>query len=219
MNAVPNRQDQWIDLVFDHPVLIAAWYWDLDAPDWDGDDDEVAELIAETFERSGDLLARFTDQQLNQGFWYLNDPACSNLSFALCDPSVPESFRLRALRSFVPLFEDTMANRCAQDLDHCAEPGPIRLNSACYMWWDLLPLSPGGSGGKASEAEALAVMQRILAIPHLACQESALHGLGHWQHGYPDRVAEIIDAFLQANPQLDPRLVSYAHKARGGYVN
>ncbi len=36
-------------------------------------------------------------------------------------------------------------------------------------------------------------MARTLAIPHLACQEGALHGLGHWQRAYPDRVAAIVD--------------------------
>ena len=61
-------------------------------------------------------------------------------------------------------------------------------------------------------------MDRMLGLNSLACQESALHGLGHWQAKYDRQVSAIIDCFLDFNPKTDPRLISYAHSARGGCV-
>jgi hypothetical protein len=61
-------------------------------------------------------------------------------------------------------------------------------------------------------------MARILGFKSLACQESALHGLGHWQRDHDPQVNEIIDAFLAATPDIDARLVSYANSARCGCV-
>ena len=55
----------WIAHVFDHPVTDQAWYWSLDAPGWQGSSEQVATFIADTFERSGELLASFSDAQLN----------------------------------------------------------------------------------------------------------------------------------------------------------
>ena len=60
---------------------------------------------------------------------------------------------------------------------------------------------------------ALRTMARILGLQSLACQESALHGLGHWQPGHDRQVCAIIDGFLAANPEIDPRLISYAKAA------
>jgi hypothetical protein len=61
-------------------------------------------------------------------------------------------------------------------------------------------------------------MARILGFSSIACQESALHGLGHWQRDHDPRVNAIIDDFLEANPDVDTRLVSYANSARCGCV-
>jgi hypothetical protein len=52
-------------------------------------------------------------------------------------------------------------------------------------------------------------MAHIL-LQSLVCQESALHGLGHGQRDHDRLVSAITDAFLAANPDVDPRLISYA---------
>ena len=65
---------------------------------------------------------------------------------------------------------------------------------------------------------ALRTMARILVFKSLACQESALHGLGHLQRDYDRQVSAIIDGFLAANPDIDTRLASYANSARCGCV-
>jgi hypothetical protein len=61
------------------------------------------------------------------------------------------------------------------------------------------------------------VLRRLLAIPHDACRESALHGLGHWAIYYP-QVAQMIDEFLRNTPHLRPELVTYAERARTGCI-
>jgi hypothetical protein len=68
----------------------------------------------------------------------------------------------------------------------------------------------------ALEDACLSVMERTLYLPHPACQESALHGLGHWQDDYPDRVEATIESYLESEPA--PELREYAALAREGRV-
>jgi len=211
---------EWIQYAFDHPVGKPAWYWEIDAPYWAGNPSRVAALIAETFEHSGDLLAGFSDAQLDQAFCFLVSSSCSEYMFALIDTAVPWSLRLRALRSMIPLFEQTMAVRCSPHLLHLDEPGANALNSSCYMWWDMIPIHgrPDMADRAAFDSEVLSVLRRILALPHDACRESALHGLGHWQIYYHE-ATQLIDDFLRITPNLRVELVRYAESARRGHVN
>ncbi len=224
MNAAVNEDislPHWIAHVFDHPVKVAEpeWYWSPDAPSWRGSSEQNVVLIAETFERAGGLLACFTDAQLNQGFWYLVSGCSSDLMLALVEPAVPLAGRLRALRSFVPLFEQVMATRCSPHLSHLDEQPASPLNAACYMWWDILCICgrPGEPERAEFDAEVLRVLQRLLAIPHDACRESALHGLSEWQGCYPS-ARRMVDEWLAHTPNLRPELVSYAQRARVGMV-
>jgi hypothetical protein len=182
MSTVTNANSplaKWIEYVFDHPVTEPAWHWAQDAPRWEGPTAEVATHIAETFEESGRLLARFSDEQLNQAFWFLVSNSFSDSMRALVDPGVPSPSRLRALRSFVPLFEQIMAARCSPHLSHLDEHGASPLNSACYMWGDILPIQgcPEESVRTEFDAEVLVLLRRLLSILHDACRESALHGV------------------------------------------
>lgn len=210
---------RWIAYVFDHPVTDPAWYWSLDAPKWDGSSEHIASLIAETFERSGELLSHFSDAQLNQAFWYLVSGISSDFMHALNDQAVPLAIRLRALRSFVPVFEQVMAVRCSPHLSHLDEQPANALNSACYMWWDVLPLKSEPEKAERAEfdAEVLRVLSRLLSIPQDACRESALHGISEWQFDYP-KIQGVVDEFLARTPGLRAELVSYAQRAKVGNV-
>ena len=68
------------------------------------------------------------------------------------------------------------------------------------------------------DREILGVMESTLQLDSIACRESALHGLGHWQRHYPQRVGEIIDAFLMKHRVLRKELEQYAMNAYTGYV-
>ena len=198
----------WIEHIFDHPIGEPAWYWSDDAEQWSGPREQIPLLIAETFERSYELLARFSDEQLDQGFWYLADDTPPRFMLTLVDETLPREPRLRALRSFVPLFEQVMTARSTSHLSCLEDKGATPLNSACYMWWDLLRFTLWANSTSLN-AEIIASQRLILIIPNDACRESALHGIGHLRHDYPEyeqQLSGIIDDFLVSTPNLPARI-------------
>jgi hypothetical protein len=229
MDTSPTLQ-AWIEHVFDHDASAKDWYFAEDAREWPEPRGEVPGLVAETFERAGELLARFPDDQLDRGFWYLvGDASPADFMQTLADENIPAATRVRALRSFVPLFEQIMAVRCTPHLSHTNEPGGSPLNSSCFMWWDLLrfnlwhwPLDGRGMRTQSwidFHSEIIVVLRRLLAINHDACRESALHGIGHLSGDYPERrkqFSDVIDEFLNSSVELRPELVAYAECARLG---
>jgi hypothetical protein len=210
--------EQWVRYLFDRPVTDPGWYWTEEFEYLDPGPVRTAELIAETYERSGELMAPFSDAQLNDAFWFSVANNASDYMFVLRNESVPWDLRCRALWSFVPLFEGVMAARCTPTLSHLDEKPASRLNASCYMWWDIIPIHASRKHPEWAEfdAQIIAVMDAILKIPHDACRESALHGLGHWSQDYD--CSEIIDEFLDGQQSLRPELVAYAENAKGGCV-
>ena len=75
------------------------------------------------------------------------------------------------------------------------------------------------------EAEILTILERTLALGNIACQEAALHGLGHRHYQHPEQVEEIVDAYLQEHLPERPRdaeaesLRGYALAAQRGMVH
>jgi hypothetical protein len=140
--------------------------------------------------------------------------------FALMDESVPWSTRQRCISSIHLHYEQCFARRCSPHLSHLDEPGANPLNLVCYMWWDLMPISgkPDDPARRELDDAILQVMESTLQLDSLACRESALHGLGHWQHAYPERVGEIIDSFSMSQPELPEKLQAYMINAYTGYV-
>jgi hypothetical protein len=61
-------------------------------------------------------------------------------------------------------------------------------------------------------------MRRTLNLDSIACQEAALHGLGHWARYRSGDVAAVIDAFLGDGRSKRAALASYARSARCGCV-
>jgi hypothetical protein len=88
------------------------------------------------------------------------------------------------------------------------------------MWWDIAPISPHPEEPKRREFDRaiLNVMESTLQLDSIACRESALHGLGHWQYKYPDRVGEIINKFSMEHRELRKELERYMGNAFTGYV-
>ena len=214
--------EQWLAHVFAHPVPAddRAWYWDPEADWWNGPAAETIQHLTAAFENAGAVLRPFSDAQLKHGLWYLADTAGSNHMLALLDPSVAWPERQRCLRSIHSLFADCLAKRCTPHLSHLDEPGASPLNVVCYMWWDIAPLAgqPEEPARADLDREVLGVLEATLHLEALACQESALHGLGHWHWAYPDRVTDIIDRYLAGPAAADARLRAYAGWARRGCV-
>jgi hypothetical protein len=195
----PELQE-WANQIFGHSGAVCP------------SDESTLARLAEVFENAAILLNPYQDVTLNQVFWDL--PATAFLG--LKNENISWPIRHRLIESFEPLFRDFFAARCKPVLGHLSEEG-TPLNSACYMWWDFdcwvatkhpLPQNP-------MDSTFLASMRSILRIGHAACQESALHGLGHWHWAHAAAVEEIIDEFLNREPG---RLRDYAMAARCGCV-
>jgi hypothetical protein len=88
------------------------------------------------------------------------------------------------------------------------------------MWWDTMPVYGGPvlAGRQALHLAALEAMAAILKLDSIACQESALHGLGHWHRIFPQQTEIVIDEFLSLNAKARPELRTYARSARCGCV-
>jgi len=139
---------------------------------------------------------------------------------ALLDASVPWAAQKRCIYSIHQLYEGCFARRCSPHLSHLDEPGASPLNLVCYMWWDIIPIAgrPDDPARKKFDQDILRVMEWTLQLDSIPCRESALHGLGHWQHHYPKQVGEIIDKFSMSQRELPEKLRAYMMNAYTGYV-
>ncbi|HKY55358.1 MAG TPA: hypothetical protein VJM08_13665, partial [Anaerolineales bacterium] len=213
--------EEWLMYVFDHPVEDhkEAWYWNIDRDWWEEEPADVIEFLTQAFENAETIFQPYSDAQLNQGLWFIASNSCSNHMFALMDASVPWSAQKRCIYSIHQLYEQCFAKRCTPHLSHIDEPGAGPLNSVCYMWWDIIPIygRPDDPTWKEFDQDILQVMESTLQLDSIACRESALHGLGHWQHHYPARVGEIIDKFSMTHRDLPPKLEAYMINAYTGY--
>ena len=216
----------WLSYVFDHPVpsgeLKSAWYWDLERERWDENENPVdtVRFLTQAFEQAATVFQPYSDAQLNQGLWFIVSNSCSDHMFTLMDEALPWPEQKRCIYSFHKLFEQCFAKRCTPHLSHIDEPGAGPLNMVCYMWWDLIPFAgrPDNPAWKEFDRAILGVMESTLQLDSIPCRESALHGLGHWQMHYPERVGEIIDKFSMTRPQLPEKLQQYMINAYKGYV-
>lgn len=180
--------------------------------------------LTKLFEHAPHVLMPFSETQIAQGLWYLVSARSSHL-YELLNPDVAWSERQRCISSIFTLFERFFSPRCSsyfsdgktqETESNKASP----LTTICYMWWDSLPIA--GTPDDPSRIEVdrafLDVMGRLLDLPAAICQESALHGLGHWHLTYPHDVEALIDRFLDRHPDLPSELREYALDAHKGLV-
>ncbi|HEY1385148.1 MAG TPA: hypothetical protein VGF43_16115 [Dongiaceae bacterium] len=214
--------DDWINYVFDHavPFYEQAWYWNADEDWWQPRPEQAIDYLTRLFENPEPLTDQFADSQIAQGLHYLIDNAAGAHCRFLSDGSVRVEARIACIASMQTLFARIFQPRCEPVLSHLDEPGANALNRICYMWWDVAPL---GATSKPSRPDpvhdaCLSVMRETLKLPNPACQENALHGLGHWAHAYGEFTAAAIDGYLARNPKLRPELVRYAQAARSGCI-
>lgn len=211
----PQFYDAWIKYVFDRPVTNPQWYFsywqDKPIEEFKATPTELVALLHQTFLRSGTDLTIYNAGQVNDGLNYIFSNSASNIIYALIEADVPEELRIYATAQIKHLYRDCFAKRCTNTLSHLNETGSSALNAICYMLWDISPL---GSG----KTVVFDVMEDALYIPHNACIESGLHGLGHRAHHDRAKVEAIIDRFLLRTPHLNPALKRYALAARTGRV-
>jgi hypothetical protein len=215
---------EWLDAVFKHPVKKPEWYWDeVFESYWDRlelSHSVTVDYMTRLFS-APDELKRYSLEQIAQGIWFLmGESSPGESAYALLDSDVPLSRRIecvRAMANFFRMFVGPAAPGGANEQEDA-------FQGACYMWWDIFPTYGGPTYGPNTGGEpelhvaCLNTMAEILSMPSEVCQLSSLHGLGHWQRNYNQKVEAIIDTFLQKTPNLTNRIIDYARKAQIGKV-
>lgn len=206
--------EQWVDSYFDvdvapderSPGMAERLYW-CDVPPATS-----LQYLTRLFSSADTNLARFSNAQLNDGFWEL--VGASGEFEVLRNDTLPREDVMRCIDSIPALFQTVFAARCAPVLGHLDEPGGNPLNSICYMWWDVFPMAIGTDDWRGQAL--LRAAETILGIDHDAIRESALHGLGHAAQADDARAA--IADFLTRTTDLRPELRRYALNAQSGCI-
>lgn len=208
----------WLDALFSHER--PAWYFDLDIETPALPPPEMTAHTLQLLEAPGRLISRWTDGQIAGGLKYLFDygTGFADIRDAGAD-SVTPAQRLEIAARIDRLWSQLFAARCSPALGHLSEEGGP-LNGVCYMFWDnFLGIDVADPAERAAlDAAFIEAMGRILVLPHAACQESALHGLGHWGGRGPGRRDALIGAYLSGRRAARPELMNYAESARRGCV-
>jgi hypothetical protein len=209
----------WIAHCFDHAVTPDPWYLAPDAPQWDGPAQLTLGYLTRLFDTPTESVGTFSDAQLNQGLRYLASKNCSDHMYLLVDASLPEPDRLACLGAMKNLFAELFFARCTNRPSHGQADGAglSPLNAICAMWWDVLPIhgEPNDPRRATLDAAVLSLLRDILGMGSFACQESALHGLGHWSYYYRAQVRQIIDQYLAGAPD-EAVLGDHARRAADG---
>jgi hypothetical protein len=210
---------EWLRAVFAHPVQANPWYWDCDFIEPDAQ--TCVDYLTRLF-REPQILDEYLDEQVRDGLYFLISNGCSMHSLAIYNEKVPLQKRADAMLSMYDLFSKFMNKRCSAHLSHLDQAGANPINSVTYMWWDIIPFigHPNDRNFQKLDEAALEVMESTLELDSIACQENALHGLGHWHMHYPGRVEKAVEKFLKKNKdKLSKDLENYARAAARGCVN
>ncbi len=210
----------WLDHLFGHPDNEPEWYFSTGFEFAPISPRTLTAHVLRLFQAPALLMTDYSDQQIASGLKYLIDNACGGDIRLVSHASVPQADRLELAALIDRVYAQIFAARCAPALGNLSEGAEHPLNMLCYMWWDSIVFDTTGDARLDREFfEALIeAMGRILAIPHPACQEGALHGLGHWGEHAPARAEALIDAYLAGNRAARPELVTYARAARSGCI-
>lgn len=197
--------DEFVSFLFDRHVSVESeerdhWYWHVDA---EFDAQKIGAYYVRLFTNPEFLRTRFTNVQLEEGFWEIQGPNldCS-VSRIVEDSSLPLSVREKCIRAMEHLFRRLFAE---ESFGKTAVP----------MWWDSLCYDwhcgnrNRDRGGEDQELQDIffQTIAKVLAMDSWTCQWAALHGLGHLHH--PGTMA-LIQRFIDEHPSLTPEQKAYA---------
>lgn len=200
--------EEWVVAVFDPTA---------DDP-WPPPSQELAHLTR-LFTDPVTALDGCTDDEIGIGLWSVLDSGGAATALALAEASLPLDERIACIRQIATVYRELFVPRCAERLGHLSEEAG-RLEMTCYMFWDIAAIGgPAGEReGNLIEDAVLDVLEGALRLEHAACQESAIHGLGHRVTRHPERAPALLDRWLRTGPIRDERLRAYAESARSGCV-
>jgi len=208
--------DAWLDFMFGRPARSEFYpFFDEREEVWDPAPAVAVDYLTRLYETPAPLLHDYSDRQIGGGLWLL----ASEESHALYSREVPVEARERCVAALYRLYADLFDPRCAPALGHLDEPGAGALNAACYMWWDILPFVAATDDPDKDrlDARAIDVLEKVLRLANPACQESALHGLGHLVRHVRQPLDPIFAAYLERR-DIRPELATYARAARSGCI-
>ncbi|MFZ2059742.1 MAG: hypothetical protein WAU82_01900 [Candidatus Binatus sp.] len=219
---VSTTFDEWLMWVFDHPVAEETsdeWWWQEPDSDeggrWlDRPPMQALTFVTRLFEDPLAYLSCYSDAQIDQGLWFIVGTTNSKHFEWIVDGRVDLGLRKRCIRSIETLSSALFAPRCSDEIIHGTKP----LDSICYMLWDLA-MHGAYSNVRDPEIdrEAVKTLARIIEIPSFACQQSALHGLGHLVYD-AHLGCDVIQKYLEDHPDLRSDIRKYAEQALQGKV-
>ena len=215
----PATFEHWLDETFGRAVAGETYpqFVHREVEEWPDPvpDARALEYLTRLFENPEESLRYFSDRQIAAGLWELGpgDAHC------VYNRDIPIAARERLVGSVVIFFRDFFDKRCLPRLSHAASEHISPLNTACYMWWEMITWGWAKDDPDAGRitAKDLEVMEAVLRLPNPACKEAALHGLGHMVR-QSDRAFAIIDGFIEGPSGPDPALLDYARAARSGCI-
>ncbi|MBP7759828.1 MAG: hypothetical protein KA178_11275 [Alphaproteobacteria bacterium] len=211
--------DRWIVSLFNHDEKDGDWRYDDDQRPIEIPEKLLPDYIVKLNNDLPMMIKRYSDWQLGMGFYYIYSPNCSDLGFSIRDGTAPIQKRLDAIKSMKNMYSDCFEIRCHPVLGHLSEESS-ELDSFCFMLWDTTALSfctEDHPYRNEIYSAVAGVMEYALTLKNLSCIESALHGLGHLTDFWP-QAEKIIEDFIRRSGNIDPRILSYAEKAKNGDV-
>ena len=195
------------------------WYFDPDGDWWQPEPRTGIAYLTRLFSNGAEVLEWFSDAQIAQGLTGLINAMAVGDQRWMRDPASPAEERAAVWPAIANFFEQVLAPRCAPILGHLAADMPPPINTVTYMWWDAFPglTNPDDPQRDLVDLAELACLETILGLDSAACQEAALHGLGHWVRREP-RCEPIIDAYIATRKAALPELLTYARAARSGCI-
>lgn len=209
---------EFTEYLFDRSANGTEWYFSNEHEDPSVAKDLLVRLAAETFRGIAKTSSQFDERQVCMGLQYLVNPSCGPIPYLYLDTSIDFSLRRDAIIGMETVFRDVFSHlNVGRTLYQNGKNAPLSYRETCYMWWDLFPRhgAPRKPDLEQTDTVICQTICSILKIDNLACQESALHGLGHWFSSRPDEVVEAVETFL---PRTPVELRQYAIDAMQGRV-
>lgn len=174
INLDETNYEAWLDFIFDHPELPYAgilqgmvgdpWYFE-DSWQYTISGAVAVERLTALFRAPERLLERYSEGQLDQGFWFIPGP--HGMMWVILDESIPWPTRQDCIRSIEPLAAKLL----------CKLPG-----TAGRMWWDsVFSYCVSGKKDLGSDLAVLTEVARcmvaIARIDDPVARSMSRHGL------------------------------------------
>jgi len=167
--------EDWLNFVFDSKWSSSKYEDYVELEDLGGDIDVFVKNCIKLFENPAFLLENYDSEQLEGGFFgFILNPKVS-LNWWIWNKENSPDLRRQFIFSSVNVFKQVFTKNS--------------LKNSCFMWWDSLRDFSEDKDRQVINWMFIALSQ-ILEINSLECQMSALHGLGHIEHGGKKKLIE-----------------------------